>query len=96
MIVRNNIFDGRMNMGCINAYTNWGELGITREITRGHSLYRNLFRDNWRAISLASRQDRRFAGATAADYAENISVFDNEFDDIGLHVEDLGQNNTVT
>ena len=94
--INNNVFDGYMANGCINIFTNWGENGITREIACDNRIFTNLFQDNWRGISIASRYNRKAAGHTGPDYAERNSVFDNLFVDIPLPVEDLGENNIVT
>ena len=93
--VKNNVFQGAMKNGCVNIYTNWGENGITREVACENIITSNLFRDNPRGVSIASRHYRKAAGHTGPDYAERNQVYDNHYVNIGLSVEDLGVGNQV-
>ncbi len=83
--IKNNLFDGKMKLRAISAYTNKGENNITREICRGHLIKGNIFTGMEKGIKLASR----------GNYCINTIVENNEFINIPLPIVDNGTNNQI-
>ena len=78
------------SLGGIMVYTNWGEGGITREINYRTHVVDCSFESLSKGVSIASRHQRRFAGATADDHAKECSVSDCTFEkDVMLPIEYL-------
>lgn len=89
-----NTFNGKCDLGFINIYTNWGEsnpltgMEVTREISRHHFIYKNVFNNNKKGVDVGSRHYKRFAGKTAKDYAENIAARSNTFNNVTNEIID--------
>jgi len=93
--VSGNKFIKTQKLRAISVYTNWGENGITREISRDHNITENNFIGASRGISLASRHMRRVAGVRKVDYAMNCIVSKNTFIGSKMPIEDLGELNYI-
>ena len=86
IVVGNNLFEGRMKLRAISAYTNKGENSITREICRGHKIKNNVFRNLREGVGLASR----------GNYCENVELIENRFENVGLPFFDKGEGNIIS
>lgn len=93
--INNNTFTPKHELRSISAYTNWGENGITREVSRGHNIRENKFTGVKKGISLASRHLRRVAGKKTVDYCMNCIIEKNTFINVELAIEDFGTLNYI-